>query len=964
MGVLPHACASVEAIFVFLICFLWNDQNKKQGERGIVFQNKEWMEWKYNSASEVKKQRGKCLLFLYFVNRKKKNWTICKHISAPKQLFINKTNWKKRKYHPIIKKKACNFSDCCYLNQHFLLFWHRNILNFLGAEVISHLKSGGLVIVMRGWKLFPRSNSSQNPQLVAPHKQTLSNERFFVLTRKYCCNLCVQLGNVITNETQHTPIEVLHRSPLVIFENVFNCLWLLLVVPFLFFSVPSNLAFKKIATHTNCYHLHVEQVFLSWTFIWLMLLQVCLNSTCFLPPFVAVASWNRWRRREKAWTCQEGRSVVPRNQKIGIGERRHSLRTDVSSFSWFLFVCFFDQQTGGKRKKQRKQGDQFCFFFGSGLDCAFFWGFCVEKTNKSKKKLLDDSQQWLKKGCSLPCITHHFRKFFVSCRRWMCKKGSKNDISSLRKEGGEFMSWDWPLFKRFFFVTVLKPQTSKDVIVGLKGKHWLGWVLKFRNSSKVLKPIRANPISKQLRAPHTPNTQHSQAHAQHFQQKHQVETKQLTDFCFAFSQVKRFARIGQLIRTLKWSLLCLFLLITNSTDPTTTATNKKCVFWWCDVWPSGTALVEFHTKHKAENAIRLSWMGLFKFARVKIWVRWKQACFFSFQNRVVGQRARLDQCHCSGVVVVNWAHSAVFWKSHKNWKKSQKKVLSFVVQNCSFHFYWSAEQKPKLNKTKKNCLDNQKRTKQKGKKKKLKHQSFVLWRGQKPWSGYSWVVGVLQSFWQLFASSCCGEEGCVSAWVFWDVSTPILFQKRSLWLVSVFAKSFVWLWTFLSCDKFFLCFFSVWSGFSGWSSTPLCLSCFMSGFHELFSCCWFQVAVKLVHRVYWAQFSVASFLVWNSFVVSLVVTTTPIALHPELIETPFFWWFTWSPSTTNCNHTRYSHLFTKKQCWIVDSVVLFLLSFFCFCFFFFFGCLGGLIEVTQCCSSNPHWCVCFVNNKQ
>ena len=237
--------------------------------------------------------------------------------------------------------------------------------------------------------------------------------------------------------------------------------------------------------------------------------------------------------------------------------------------------------------------------------------------------------------------------------------------------------------------------------------------------------------------------------------------------------------------------------------------------------------------------------------------------------------------------------------------------------------------------------------------------------------------------------------------VFSDVFTLILLQKRSLWLVSVFAKSFVWLWTFLSCDKFLLlCFFSGWSGFSGWRSThPLYLSCFMSGFHELFrsllmSCCC-QVSSPCAH---WAQFycwrvinsSMRSCLcsVWWSRNQIIRTESTSICLVSKVFPTiksnrwflqtffslqccslrPPFWrvillWFHWWWQQLQCPPSRidwdtillviYMRVQVrqiaitpdtlacswKKKCWIVDSVVLFLLSFFCcFCFF---GCRVG-----------------------
>ena len=555
------------------------------------------------------------------------------------------------------------------------------------------------------------------------------------------------------------------------------------------------------------------------------------------------------------------------------------------------------------------------------------------------------------KGCFLPCITHHFRKQFCLLLKTNVQKGFEERHFIFEEGRRRIYVMRLTTFQTLFLCDSFETPNKQRWNCWSQGQA-LAWLspLKFSNSSKVFKPINQSQVQSpnNSHAPHTPNTQHPQAHAQHFRQKHQIETKQLTDFCFAFSQVKRFARIGQLIRTLKWSLLCLFLLITNSTDPTTTATNKKCVFWWCDVWPSATALVGFHTKHKAENAIRLSWMGLFR-------VRWKQACFFSFQNRVVRQRTRLDQCHCSGVVVVNWAQSAVFWKSHKNWKNRKKRSF-FCGPKLFLPFSLICWTKTETQQNKK------------GKKKKLKHQSFVLRRGSETMTRLLLSCWCFAEFlaalcfivlWRRGLCECLGKH----AWYFEMYPHPSCFRKGHCDLYQCLPSLLCdcgpfWVVTSFCCVSFqFGQVFRV--------EVPLHYVCHVSCQDSMNSSAavdvkllssWFTVFIGLN-----SQF--ASFLVWNSFVVSLVVTTTPIALHPELIETPFFWWFTWSPSTTNCKHTGYSHLFTKKKCWIVDSVVLFLLSFFCFCFFFF-GCLGGLIEVTQCWSLNPHWCVCFVNNKQ
>ena len=320
-------------------------------------------------------------------------------------------------------------------------------------------------------------------------------------------------------------------------------------------------------------------------------------------------------------------------------------------------------------------------------------------------------------------------------------------------------------------------------------------------------------------------------------------------------------------------------------------------------------------------------------------------------------------------------------------EKNCKKRSFFCGPKLFLPFLLICWTKTETQQTKKIVWTTKTEQNKKGKKKKLKHQSFVLWRGSET------MIRLLLSCWcfaEFLAALCfimLWRRGSC------EVSTPILFQKRSLWLVSALSKSFVWLWTFFSYDKFLLlCFFSVWSGFSGWSSTPLCLSCFMSGFHELFrlllmsSCC--QVGSPCLlgsilelegHQQFDEVLSV--FLWWPRnqiirtestsicLVRKVLLTIKPnrwsfqpfflycVALcdllsgvkffcgftggdnHPELIEIPFFWWFTWSPSTTNCNHTRYSHLFTKKvsNWWFCRLVFAFFLLF----LFLFFWMSGG-----------------------
>ena len=137
-----------------------------------------------------------------------------------------------------------------------------------------------------------------------------------------------------------------------------------------------------------------------------------------------------------------------------------------------------------------------------------------------------------------------------------------------------------------------------------------------------------------------------------------------------------------------WSLLYWSLLMTNSTDPITTATNRKCVFWWCDVMcPSGTAIVEFHTKHEARKCFSpLGWVCsnlleskfewddnkfVFSLFRTELWVK--------------------EQDWTSVIVRVSlwWTERNLLpfgrvTKIEKNCKK--KRSFFFVDQNCCFHF--------------------------------------------------------------------------------------------------------------------------------------------------------------------------------------------------------------------------------------------------------------------------------------
>ena len=507
-----------------------------------------------------------------------------------------------------------------------------------------------------------------------------------------------------------------------------------------------------------------------------------------------------------------------------------------------------------------------------------------------------------------------------------------------------------------------------------------------------------------LRTP--PTCDIHQAHVQHFQQNHQVETKQLIDFLFCIFTGERFARIGQLIRTRQcghcfvyscWKQIQL-------TQPQQQQTRNECFDdVMCD-------LLEQHwlssTKHEAENAFHLSWWVCSNLHESKFEWDENKFVFSLFRTELWVKWTRLDRCNCSSVVVMNWAKSAVFWKSHKNWKNCEQRSL-FCGPKLFLRFYWSAaEQKPKLNKTKKKLFGQPKQNKtKKGKRKNSSTKVSFCGGSQKPWTSHSWAVVVLLGFLAALCITIVLPKRVVwvlgvQAWVvFSDVSTPILFQKRSLWFVSVTCQVFcVTVDLFELWYKFLLlCFFSVWSGFSGWRSTPLCLSCFMSGFHELFrlllmSCCcqvgspcayWTQFSRWRVINssmrsclcsVWWSRnqiirtestsiclvrkvlptmksnrwffqtffssvvlFSVASFLACNSFVVSLVVTTTPIALHPEIdwgyhsfgdFHEVQVQQIAITPDTLTCSRKK------VLNCWFCRLVFAFFLC------FFFFGCVG------------------------
>ena len=141
-------------------------------------------------------------------------------------------------------------------------------------------------------------------------------------------------------------------------------------------------------------------------------------------------------------------------------------------------------------------------------------------------------------------------------------------------------------------------------------------------------------------------------------------------FCFAFSQVKRFARIGQLPRTLKSHVVITLLILADDKFKSQQQQTGKCVLL-AQHWLSSTP----NTRSKMRFA---SWMSLFKFTRPK----------FEWDDKV--GPVSLFECCCT--------ESAAFWKSHKKLKKSQKKVF-FLWTKTLLPFYWSAaEQKLKLNK--------------------------------------------------------------------------------------------------------------------------------------------------------------------------------------------------------------------------------------------------------------------------
>ena len=776
-----------ECIFLCFFFFLEQPKQKtrrkmncfsKQRVNGVKIQLCRWSQ---------KTEKGKCLLFLYFVNRKKKNCTIC-GIFLLQEAVCNKTE-RNSKNIQSSKRKECIFPCICG--------WVKLTFPFVLTQKYPHISGSRSNLTFEEWthdcdvrmKTVPKKQFKSKSSTCCT-SQTNSVKRTILYSHKkilfqFVCN------SQMSSPTKHKTLQL--RCCTCLFScDFWERFQLFVIAPgcAIFSSWHPQTSFSSRGI-CNSYKLSSSPrwtVFLSWTFIWLMLLQVCLNSTCFFDPFVAVTSWNRWRRRAKTWTCQEGRSVVPRNQKIGIGERRHSLRTDVSSFFWwFLFVCFFAQQTAGKEKKGDKETS---FVFPVKCVC-FFEGFVWRKQTSQKK--LDHSQQWPKNRLFFALYHASFSKTILSLVEDECAKRVRRTTFHLWGRRVANLCHDIDNFQTLFHCDSFWAPNKQRMSL-LVSRESIGLVESFE-IQQLVKNVQTNQSTgeadlelSQVQSPnnsHAPHVTFIKLMRNIFNKSTKLRRNNWSIFVLHFHRWKGLQGLVSWsgLSSHMWSLLCLFLLITNSTDPTTTATNKKCVFWWCDVCPSGTAPVEFHTKHEAENAFCPSWMGLFKFTRVKIWVRWKQACFFSFQNRVVSQRTRLNQCQLFGCCCDELNETRCLLEESQKLKKLQKKGLylwSKTVPSILLIWCWTKTKTQQNN----NKIDwtTKKEQNKKGKKKKLKHQSFGLWRESETmtrsllsrWCFAEFLAALcIIMLWRRGLCECLGKHG----WYFQMSPHPSCFRK-------------------------------------------------------------------------------------------------------------------------------------------------------------------------------------------
>ena len=257
----------------------------------------------------------------------------------------------------------------------------------------------------------------------------------------------------------------------------------------------------------------------------------------------------------------------------------------------------------------------------------------------------------------------------------------------------------------------------------------------------------------------------------------------------------------------------------------------------------------------------------------------------------------------------------------------------------------------------------------KGKKKKLKHQSFVLWRGSETmtrlllscWCFAEFLAALcFIMLWRRGLCECLGKHG----WYFEMYPHPSCFRKGHCDLYQCFPSLLCdcgpfWVVTSFCCVSFqfgqvfrvevplhYVCHVSCQDSMSSSAAVDVkLLSSWFTVFIGLNSL-WppFWCEILLWFHWWWQQLQLPSIQNWlrhHSFGDLHEVQVQQIANTPD---------------TLTCSRKKSAELLILSSCFCFLSFV--------FVFFFFFGCLGGLIEVTQCWSSNPHWCVCFVNNKQ
>ena len=144
----------------------------------------------------------------------------------------------------------------------------------------------------------------------------------------------------------------------------------------------------------------------------------------------------------------------------------------------------------------------------------------------------------------------------------------------------------------------------------------------------------------------------------------------------------------------------------------------------------------------------------------------KTSLFFLFSEQSCEAKNKIGPVSLFGCRCGELSSFRCLLEESQKLKKIAKKRSFFCGPKLFLPFLLICWTKTETQQNKKKLFGQPKKNKtKKGKRKNSSTKVSFCGGGQKPWPGYSWVVGVLQSFWQLFASSCCGEEGRVSAWV-------------------------------------------------------------------------------------------------------------------------------------------------------------------------------------------------------